>query len=79
MDLLMIITKALSFGIMAVVIIGGAIWFGIILIRTLDEVNEKLGIIVAVLRPTPEVKNNEKDNEGSDSGSRDDGGNSIAY
>lgn len=75
MDILMIITKALCFGIMAVIIIGGTVWFGIILIRTLDEMNEKLGIIVKVLRPS-EVKDNEKE---SDSGSRNSGSDSIAY
>lgn len=88
MDILMI-TKALCTGIMAVVIVGGAVWFGIILIRTLDEVNDKLSIIVTMLRVShqvsgrtiPEVKSDANDKEDVQGVDRrqDDGDNAVAY
>lgn len=63
MDWLLIV-KAFCVSVSAVVIIGGVVWFGIILVGALDEINDKLGILVKLSRgtPIPEADNNENDN-----------------
>lgn len=79
----MIFLKIFVCSFVTVCIIVAIVWFALLVIDALDGINNKLIIIIKLLRKDqgniPEVKSNEKDNEGSDSGSQDNDGNSIAY